>query len=131
MADQGARDGDDSAVIDGERRRSVAGWSAPVARRRGRKRVLGATLAISTLAAAGAWHGTDVVLERRAEQHAADAWADLRRCMLGTALESGENTTTRIRQLTLEATSGDKNMTAKILGVNSRTIYRKLNRKEE
>lgn len=27
---------------------------------------------------------------------------------------------------TLEATAGDKNMTAKILGVNSRTIYRKL-----
>jgi two-component system response regulator HydG len=27
---------------------------------------------------------------------------------------------------TLEATSGDKNMTAKLLGINSRTIYRKL-----
>jgi two-component system response regulator HydG len=29
---------------------------------------------------------------------------------------------------TLEATSGDKNMTAKLLGINSRTIYRKLER---
>jgi two-component system response regulator HydG len=29
---------------------------------------------------------------------------------------------------TLEATDGDKNMTAKLLGINSRTIYRKLDR---
>jgi DNA-binding NtrC family response regulator len=32
---------------------------------------------------------------------------------------------------TLEATSGDKNMTAKLLGINSRTIYRKLDKKPE
>jgi two-component system response regulator HydG len=31
---------------------------------------------------------------------------------------------------TLEATSGDKNMTAKLLGINSRTIYRKLEKKD-
>ncbi|HLE00090.1 MAG TPA: sigma-54 dependent transcriptional regulator [Bdellovibrionota bacterium] len=30
---------------------------------------------------------------------------------------------------TLEATSGDKNMTAKLLGINSRTIYRKLDKR--
>ena len=32
---------------------------------------------------------------------------------------------------TLEATAGDKNMTAKLLGINSRTIYRKLDKKVE
>lgn len=32
---------------------------------------------------------------------------------------------------TLEATSGDKNMTAKLLGINSRTIYRKLDKRLE
>jgi two-component system response regulator HydG len=32
---------------------------------------------------------------------------------------------------TLEATAGDKNMTAKLLGINSRTIYRKLEKKDE
>jgi two-component system, NtrC family, response regulator HydG len=32
---------------------------------------------------------------------------------------------------TLEATDGDKNMTAKLLGINSRTIYRKLDRRGE
>jgi len=33
-------------------------------------------------------------------------------------------------QKTLEATHGDKNMTAKLLGINSRTIYRRLRRSE-
>ncbi len=32
---------------------------------------------------------------------------------------------------TLEATSGDKNVTASLLGINSRTIYRKLDKKSE
>ncbi|MCC7440887.1 MAG: sigma-54-dependent Fis family transcriptional regulator [Bdellovibrionales bacterium] len=32
---------------------------------------------------------------------------------------------------TLEATDGDKNMTARLLGINSRTIYRKLERRAE
>lgn len=42
---------------------------------------------------------------------------------LGTPLKDVEELLIR---KTLEATSGDKNMTAKLLGVNSRTIYRKI-----
>jgi two-component system response regulator HydG len=42
---------------------------------------------------------------------------------LGTSLKDVEDILIR---KTLEATSGDKNMTAKLLGINSRTIYRKL-----
>jgi two-component system response regulator HydG len=42
---------------------------------------------------------------------------------LGTSLKDVEELLIR---KTLEATSGDKNMTAKLLGINSRTIYRKL-----
>jgi two-component system response regulator HydG len=46
---------------------------------------------------------------------------------LGTSLKDVEDLLIR---KTLEATSGDKNMTAKLLGINSRTIYRKLDRRE-
>lgn len=42
---------------------------------------------------------------------------------LGTSLKDVEDLLIR---KTLQATSGDKNMTAKLLGINSRTIYRKL-----
>jgi two-component system response regulator HydG len=42
---------------------------------------------------------------------------------LGTSLKDVEDLLIR---KTLEATSGDKNMTAKLLGINSRTIYRRL-----
>jgi DNA-binding NtrC family response regulator len=42
---------------------------------------------------------------------------------LGTSLKDVEELLIR---RTLEATSGDKNMTAKLLGINERTIYRKL-----
>ncbi|MBI3535089.1 MAG: sigma-54-dependent Fis family transcriptional regulator, partial [Deltaproteobacteria bacterium] len=42
---------------------------------------------------------------------------------LGISLEEVEKI---LIQKTLEATSGDKNLTAKLLGVHSRTIYRKL-----
>lgn len=42
---------------------------------------------------------------------------------LGTSLKDVEELLIR---KTLEATAGDKNMTAKLLGINSRTIYRKL-----
>lgn len=45
---------------------------------------------------------------------------------LGTPLKDVEELLIR---KTLEATSGDKNMTAKLLGINSRTIYRKLDKK--
>ena len=45
---------------------------------------------------------------------------------LGTSLREVEEIMIR---KTLEATDGDKNMTARILGVNSRTIYRKLDKK--
>ena len=44
---------------------------------------------------------------------------------LGTPLKDVEDLLIR---KTLEATSGDKNMTAKLLGINSRTIYRKLDK---
>jgi two-component system response regulator HydG len=47
---------------------------------------------------------------------------------LGTSLEDVEELLIR---KTLEATSGDKNMTAKLLGINSRTIYRKLDKRNE
>lgn len=47
---------------------------------------------------------------------------------LGTSLKDVEDLLIR---KTLEATSGDKNMTAKILGINSRTIYRKLDKRPE
>ena len=47
---------------------------------------------------------------------------------LGTSLEDVEELLIR---KTLEATSGDKNMTAKLLGINSRTIYRKLDKRGE
>lgn len=47
---------------------------------------------------------------------------------LGTPLREVEELLIR---KTLEATSGDKNMTAKLLGINSRTIYRKLDPKRE
>ena len=47
---------------------------------------------------------------------------------LGTSLRDVEDLLIR---KTLEATDGDKNMTAKLLGINSRTIYRKLDRKPE
>lgn len=42
---------------------------------------------------------------------------------LGTSLKEVEDLLIR---RTLEATAGDKNMTAKLLGINQRTIYRKL-----
>jgi two-component system response regulator HydG len=45
---------------------------------------------------------------------------------LGTPLKEVEELLIR---KTLEATDGDKNMTAKLLGINSRTIYRKLDKK--
>ncbi len=45
---------------------------------------------------------------------------------LGTSLKEVEELLIR---KTLEATDGDKNMTAKLLGINSRTIYRKLDKK--
>lgn len=47
---------------------------------------------------------------------------------VGTALKEVEDL---MIQKTLEATSGDKQMAAKLLGVNSRTIYRKLEKKEK
>ncbi|MCM2323585.1 MAG: sigma-54 dependent transcriptional regulator, partial [Oligoflexia bacterium] len=47
---------------------------------------------------------------------------------LGTPLKEVEELLIR---KTLEATDGDKNMTAKILGINSRTIYRKLDKRSE
>ncbi len=47
---------------------------------------------------------------------------------LGTSLKDVEELLIR---KTLEATSGDKNMTAKLLGINSRTIYRKLDKKSD
>lgn len=47
---------------------------------------------------------------------------------LGTSLRQVEELLIR---KTLEATSGDKNMTAKLLGINSRTIYRKLDKRGE
>ncbi len=46
---------------------------------------------------------------------------------IGTPLKDVEDLLIR---KTLEATSGDKNMTAKLLGINSRTIYRKLGEKK-
>ncbi|HTL11481.1 MAG TPA: helix-turn-helix domain-containing protein, partial [Bdellovibrionota bacterium] len=46
---------------------------------------------------------------------------------LGTPLKEVEDLLIR---KTLEATLGDKTMTARLLGINSRTIYRKLERKE-
>ncbi|OFZ17945.1 MAG: hypothetical protein A2X94_08610 [Bdellovibrionales bacterium GWB1_55_8] len=45
---------------------------------------------------------------------------------LGASLKEVEDLLIR---KTLEATSGDKNMTAKLLGINSRTIYRKLDKR--
>jgi two-component system response regulator HydG len=48
--------------------------------------------------------------------------------LLGTPLREVEDLLIR---RTLEATEGDKEMAAKLLGVNSRTIYRKLERKPE
>ncbi len=47
---------------------------------------------------------------------------------VGTSLKDVEDLMIR---KTLEATSGDKNMTAKLLGINSRTIYRKLDKRSE
>jgi two-component system response regulator HydG len=46
---------------------------------------------------------------------------------LGASLKEVEELLIR---KTLEATSGDKNMAAKLLGINSRTIYRKLDQRE-
>lgn len=46
---------------------------------------------------------------------------------LGTSLKDVEDLLIR---KTLEATAGDKNMTARLLGINSRTIYRKLDKRE-
>jgi two-component system, NtrC family, response regulator HydG len=45
---------------------------------------------------------------------------------VGISLKEAEDILIR---KTLEATSGDKNMTATLLGINSRTIYRKLDKK--
>jgi two-component system, NtrC family, response regulator HydG len=45
---------------------------------------------------------------------------------LGTSLKDVEDLLIR---KTLEATAGDKNMTARLLGINSRTIYRKLDKR--
>jgi len=47
---------------------------------------------------------------------------------IGTSLKEVEELLIR---KTLEATSGDKNMTAKLLGINSRTIYRKLDKRPD
>jgi two-component system response regulator HydG len=47
---------------------------------------------------------------------------------LGTPLKDVEDLLIR---KTLEATAGDKNMTARLLGINSRTIYRKLDSMRE
>ncbi|OFZ00043.1 MAG: hypothetical protein A2Z97_15735 [Bdellovibrionales bacterium GWB1_52_6] len=46
---------------------------------------------------------------------------------LGTPLKDVEELLIR---KTLEATDGDKNMTARLLGINSRTIYRRLDGKK-
>jgi DNA-binding NtrC family response regulator len=46
---------------------------------------------------------------------------------LGTSLKEVESLLIR---KTLEATQGDKEQTAKLLGINSRTIYRKLKEEE-
>ncbi len=47
---------------------------------------------------------------------------------VGTSLEEAER---RLLAATLEATDGDKGLAAKILGVATRTIYRKLSAMEE
>jgi two-component system response regulator HydG len=47
---------------------------------------------------------------------------------IGTSLKDVEELLIR---KTLEATAGDKNMTAKLLGINSRTIYRKLDKRND
>lgn len=47
---------------------------------------------------------------------------------VGTSLKNVEELMIR---KTLEATAGDKNMTAKLLGINSRTIYRRLQRESD
>ncbi len=47
---------------------------------------------------------------------------------LGTSLKDVEELMIR---KTLEATDGDKNMTARLLGINSRTIYRKLDKRTD
>ena len=47
---------------------------------------------------------------------------------VGTPLKEVEDLLIR---KTLEATDGDKNMTARLLGINSRTIYRRLGEKRE
>lgn len=47
---------------------------------------------------------------------------------LGTSLKEVEELLIR---KTLEATAGDKNMTARLLGINSRTVYRKLDKRPE
>jgi two-component system response regulator HydG len=47
---------------------------------------------------------------------------------LGTSLKDVEEL---LILKTLEATAGDKNMTAKLLGINSRTIYRKLDKRAD
>lgn len=47
---------------------------------------------------------------------------------LGTSLKDVEELLIR---KTLEATDGDKNMTARLLGINSRTIYRKLDKRPD
>ncbi len=46
---------------------------------------------------------------------------------VGTSLEEAER---RLLAATLDATGGDKNLAAKILGVATRTIYRKLNQEK-
>ena len=55
-------------------------------------------------------------------------WASSISVPLGTPLKDVEELLIR---KTLEATAGDKNMTAKLLGINSRTIYRKLDKRSD
>ena len=61
-------------------------------------------------------------------EHAGTAGTGTIEVPLGTSLKEVEELLIR---KTLEATSGDKNMTARLLGINSRTIYRKLDKRTE
>jgi hypothetical protein len=60
---------------------------------------------VALLLGFAAWHATGVWLLRRARQEAADRWAELRVCLLGEGLVSGQRASERLRLVAMAAGS--------------------------
>jgi DNA-binding NtrC family response regulator len=67
------------------------------------------------------------LIEKKFQSHRGE-YPSMIEVPIGTSLKEVEELLIR---KTLEVTDGDKNMTARLLGINSRTIYRRLDKRSE